>query len=86
MNLELHNTQYDIRYTRINLRNITYEIIREICKTRRFYFNRALGSNCYNCIIDGDIDASTTASQGSGKGNGMSVERETVGAYLSIVR
>ncbi len=30
--------------------------------TKRLYFNRTFGGDCHYCIIDGDIDASTSAS------------------------
>jgi hypothetical protein len=55
-------------------------------QTKWLYLNRTFGSDCHHCVIDGCIDAGTAAGKEAGKGGSMSVERSTMGAYLSIVR
>jgi hypothetical protein len=47
-------------------------------QTKRLYFNRALGCDCYYCLADGDIDASTAARKETGKGCCVSIQPEAM--------
>ena len=48
----------------------------------RFHVNRTFGGDCYHSIIDGDIDAGTTAREETGTGSCLSVKPETMGSLL----
>jgi len=47
-------------------------------RTKRLYFNRALGGDCHHCLVDGDIDAGTAARKETGKGRRVSIEPKTM--------
>ncbi len=62
------------------------EMVKSYAQSKWLYINRAFGGDCYRRLIDGNIDASAAAGKEAGKGRSMSVERETMGAYLSVIR
>ncbi len=42
------------------------------CKRKkRFYVNRTIGSDCYYCVVDGNIDASAAAGKETGKNSNV---------------
>jgi hypothetical protein len=66
--------------------NFLRETEYEHAQTKGIYLDRTLGGDCHHCLTDGDINARITTSEKTGKNSYMSVKRETMGAYLSIVR
>jgi len=42
-------------------------------QTKGIYVNRTSGGNLHCCVVDGDIDAGTTASKKAGEGGYLSV-------------
>jgi hypothetical protein len=46
--------------------------------TKRLYFNRAFGSDCYHCVTDGDPDAGAAARKETGKGRRVSIKPEAM--------
>jgi hypothetical protein len=56
-----------------------------IVNEKRFYFNRTFGSDCYYCIVDGNIDAGTAAGKETGKSDYLPIKPQVVGHYLCHV-
>ncbi len=54
-------------------------------QTKGFYANRTFGGNRHHCIVDGDIDAGTTAGKETGKVGYLPVESQTMGTCLGNV-
>ena len=51
-------------------------------QVKRIYANRTTGCNRNYCLVNGGIDAGTTAGQETGKGGGLSGEPAPVGAAV----
>ncbi len=54
-------------------------------QAKRFHPDRAPGSNRYYCIVNGDIDARTTAGEEAGQGCCMSGESPPMESHLEDV-
>jgi hypothetical protein len=54
-------------------------------KAQRLYVNRAAGGNCHYCVVDGYIDAGTTAGEETGQNRNVPDQSQTMGHYLGDV-
>jgi hypothetical protein len=52
---------------------------------KRLYANRASGSYCHHCAVDGDTAAHTATRQKSGESRSLSVKPEAMGHSLGNV-